>query len=174
VTSSTPATALALTNASSDPPSNGSVVASHTVESPIGTLLLERNESGLAGVRFDGDRAASTDPLLLEAADQLTAYFAGELREFDLPLAPRGTEWQRRVWDAVYAIPYGRTASYSEIAALVCTPAACRAVGAANGRNPLPVIVPCHRVIGAAGALTGYGGGLARKRALLDLEAAAG
>ena len=125
-------------------------------------------------MRFGGEPAHSTDPLLLEAADQLTAYFDGELREFDLPLAPRGTDFQRRVWDAVSAIPYGATASYSEIAAEVCTPAACRAVGAANGRNPLAIVVPCHRVIGAAGALTGYGGGLDRKRALLDLEATAG
>jgi methylated-DNA-[protein]-cysteine S-methyltransferase len=125
-------------------------------------------------VRFGGEPARSDDTLLLDAAAQVSAYFAGELREFDLPLAPRGTEFQRRVWDAVSAIPYGSTASYSEIAAVVCTPAACRAVGAANGRNPLPVIVPCHRVIGMAGELTGYGGGIDRKRALLDLEAVAG
>jgi methylated-DNA-[protein]-cysteine S-methyltransferase len=125
-------------------------------------------------VRFGGERARSTDPLLLETARQLTAYFAGELRDFDLPLAPHGTEFQRRVWEAVAAIPYGETASYSEIAGVVCTPRACRAVGAANGRNPLPVIVPCHRVIGAGGGLTGYGGGLERKRALLDMEAPAG
>jgi methylated-DNA-[protein]-cysteine S-methyltransferase len=125
-------------------------------------------------VRFGGEQAVSTDPLLLDAAGQLRAYFAGELREFDLPLAPRGTTFQRRVWAAVSAIPYGRTTSYTEIAVEVCSPAARRAVGAANGRNPLPVIVPCHRVIGAAGGLTGYGGGVARKRALLDLEARAG
>jgi methylated-DNA-[protein]-cysteine S-methyltransferase len=125
-------------------------------------------------VRFGGEQAVSTDPLLLDAADQLRAYFAGGLREFDLPLAPHGTAFQRRVWAAVLAIPYGRTASYTEIAVEVCSPAARRAVGAANGRNPLPVIVPCHRVIGATGGLTGYGGGLDRKRALLDLEARAG
>jgi len=126
-------------------------------------------------VRFEAEAAAiSTDPLLLEAADQLGAYFAGELHEFDLPLAPRGTPFQRGVWDAVSAIPYGSTATYADIAAAVGRPSACRAVGAANGRNPLPLIVPCHRVIGAAGALTGYGGGLERKRSLLDLEAAAG
>jgi methylated-DNA-[protein]-cysteine S-methyltransferase len=124
-------------------------------------------------VRFGGEAASSTDPVLLDAAAQLRAYFDGELREFDLPIAPRGTEWQLRVWAAVSAIPYGSTTSYSDIAATVCTRRACRAVGAANGRNPLPVIVPCHRVIGSAGALTGYGGGLDRKRALLDLEAAA-
>ena len=125
-------------------------------------------------MRFGGETAASADPLLLDAADQLRAYFAGELREFDLPLAARGTEFQRQVWAAVYAVPYGSTATYSEIAAAVGRPDACRAVGAANGRNPLPVIVPCHRIIGAAGGLTGYGGGLDRKRSLLDLEAAAG
>jgi methylated-DNA-[protein]-cysteine S-methyltransferase len=125
-------------------------------------------------VRFGGERARSADPLLLDAAGQLTAYFAGDLREFDIPLSPHGTDWQLRVWAAVSAIPYGETASYSEIAAIVCTTRACRAVGAANGRNPLPVFVPCHRVIGASGALTGYGGGLDRKRALLDLERVAG
>ncbi|HKP20162.1 MAG TPA: methylated-DNA--[protein]-cysteine S-methyltransferase [Thermoleophilaceae bacterium] len=128
-------------------------------------------------MRFDGADAApsgSPDPLLLEAAGQLRAYFAGELREFDLPLAPTGTPFQRDVWHAVSGVPYGRTASYAEIAAAVGRPAACRAVGAANGRNPLPVIVPCHRIIGAAGALTGYGGGLDRKRSLLDLERTAG
>ena len=125
-------------------------------------------------MRFGGETAVSSDPLLIEAAEQLGAYFAGELREFDLPLAPRGTDFQRRVWAAVSAIPYGRTASYTDIAVEVCSPAARRAVGAANGRNPLPVIVPCHRVIGATGRLTGYGGGLDRKRVLLDLEARAG
>ena len=127
-------------------------------------------------MRFGGGAAApvSADPLLLDAAGQLRAYFAGDLREFDLPLAPRGTEFQRQVWAAVSAVPYGETATYSEIAAAVGRPTARRAVGAANGRNPLPVIVPCHRIIGAAGALTGYGGGLDRKRSLLDLERAAG
>jgi methylated-DNA-[protein]-cysteine S-methyltransferase len=125
-------------------------------------------------VRFAGEPASSDDPLLVEAAGQLRAYFARELREFDLPLAPSGTGFQRRVWDAVSAVPFGATASYAEIAAAIGTPSACRAVGAANGRNPLPVIVPCHRVVGSTGALTGYGGGLERKRALLDLEAHGG
>ena len=128
-------------------------------------------------MRFGAEEAAvaaPADPLLLEAADQLRAYFAGELRAFDLPLAPDGTAFQLDVWEAVSAIPYGGTASYSAIATAVGRPSACRAVGAANGRNPLPVIVPCHRVIGSAGGLTGYGGGLDRKRSLLDLEAAAG
>jgi methylated-DNA-[protein]-cysteine S-methyltransferase len=145
-----------------------------SVHTPIGRLLLSRNAHGLSDVRFAGEPSSSNDPLLVEAADQLRAYFAGELREFDLPLAPRGTEFQRRVWDAVSAVPFGATSSYAEIASAIGTPSACRAVGAANGRNPLPVIVPCHRIVGSTGALTGYGGGLARKRALLDLEAHAG
>ena len=123
---------------------------------------------------FGGEIAVSADPLLIDAADQLRAYFAGELREFDIPLAPSGTAFHRQVWSAVAAIPFGATATYSEIAAVVGRPSARRAVGAANGRNPLPVIVPCHRIVGAAGGLTGYGGGLDRKRRLLDLEAAAG
>jgi methylated-DNA-[protein]-cysteine S-methyltransferase len=123
---------------------------------------------------FGGEIAVSADPLLIQAADQLRAYFAGELREFDIPLAPSGTAFEHHVWSAVSAIPYGATATYSEIATAVGRPSACRAVGAANGRNPLPVIVPCHRIVGAAGGLTGYGGGLDRKRSLLDLEAAAG
>jgi methylated-DNA-[protein]-cysteine S-methyltransferase len=173
--SSTPATALASRNASTDRPSNGSAAGIHTLVTPIGTLLLERNGDGLGGVRFGGEKVAvSADPLLLDAAGQLRAYFAGELREFELPLAPHGTPFQREVWAAVAAVPYGQTATYAQIAAAVGRPSACRAVGAANGRNPLPVIVPCHRVIGAAGALTGYGGGLDRKRSLLDLEAGAG
>jgi methylated-DNA-[protein]-cysteine S-methyltransferase len=181
VTSSTPATALAPRKPSREPPSNGSIAGILSVDTPIGTLLLERNAAGLSAVRFGGlapggggQAPASDDGLLRDAAAQLRAYFSGDLREFDIPLAPRGTEFQRRVWDAVSRVGYGRTATYSEIAAVVCTPAACRAVGAANGRNPLPVIVPCHRIIGTGGALTGYAGGLEAKRLLLDLEAAAG
>jgi methylated-DNA-[protein]-cysteine S-methyltransferase len=147
----------------------------HSVDTPIGALWLTGDERGLRSVSFEGPpRATSTDDLLLDAADQLRAYFAGELRRFDLPLSPHGTEFQRRVWAAVAAVPYGSTTTYSELAAGIGSPRACRAVGAANGRNPLPVIIPCHRVLGAAGTLTGYGGGLGRKRALLDLEAAAG
>jgi methylated-DNA-[protein]-cysteine S-methyltransferase len=151
----------------------------HLVDTPIGPLWLARDEDGLCEVAFltHLDQPRETiprDPLLAEAARQLRAYFAGALRRFDLPLSPRGTAFQRRVWDAVAAIPYGETATYSELAASIGSPRACRAVGAANGRNPLPVIVPCHRVLGSAGQLTGYGGGLELKRALLDLEAAAG
>ena len=147
----------------------------HSVETPIGTLWLARDEHGLSSVAFDGmPGAGSTDALLLEAAAQLRAYFAGELERFELPLSQGGTDFQRRVWSAVAAIPYGETTTYAALAAGLGSPLACRAVGAANGRNPLPIVVPCHRVLGAAGGLTGYGGGLDRKRALLDLEAAEG
>ena len=146
----------------------------HSVGTPIGTLWLARDEHGLSNVAFAGaSEAASRDELLLEAAGQLRAYFARELERFELPLSPAGTEFQRRVWRALEAIPYGTTTTYAALAASLGSPAACRAVGAANGRNPLPVVEPCHRVVGSAGALTGYGGGLERKRALLDLEAGA-
>ena len=145
------------------------------VDTPIGTLWLGGGERGLAGVSFEWTpEAGPPRPLASAARQQLAAYFAGELDRFDLPLALAGSDFQRRVWDAVAAIPYGATASYSEIAAAIGRPAACRAVGAANGRNPLAIVIPCHRVVGAAGALTGYGGGLERKRALLDLERGAG
>jgi methylated-DNA-[protein]-cysteine S-methyltransferase len=157
-----------------------SEASAHRVDTPLGPLWLGGDEDGLTEVAFHGEPdARSGDALLQEAAEQLRAYFAGELRRFELPLSAQGTEFQRRVWDAVAGIPYGttstygRTATYSEVAAAVGRPSACRAVGAANGRNPLPIVVPCHRLVGASGALTGYGGGLALKRALLDLEAAA-
>jgi methylated-DNA-[protein]-cysteine S-methyltransferase len=151
-----------------------SVVSVHSVETPIGTIWLARDEHGLRSVAFTGTRGAhSADGLLLEAGEQLLAYFDRQLERFELPLSPGGTAFQRRVWDAVSAIPYGETASYSGIAASIGSPRACRAVGAANGRNPLPIVVPCHRVVGAGGLLTGYGGGLPRKRALLELESAA-
>jgi methylated-DNA-[protein]-cysteine S-methyltransferase len=145
------------------------------MDTPIGTLSLDADGAGLSSIAFGGPPGSdSGDALLREAESQLRAYFAGELTRFDLPLSPRGTEFQRRVWDAVARVPYGTTTTYSAVAAALGSPSACRAVGAANGRNPLPIVVPCHRVVGASGALTGYGGGLARKRALLDLEAAAG
>jgi methylated-DNA-[protein]-cysteine S-methyltransferase len=145
----------------------------HSVETPIGTLWLARDRDGLSSVDFTGPGGAhSADPLLLDAAAQLRAYFAGGLVRIDLPLSAHGTEFQERVWAAVSAVPYGTTTTYSALAAALGAPAACRAVGAANGRNPLPIVVPCHRVVGASGALTGYGGGLERKHALLELEAA--
>ena len=112
-----------------------------------------------------------TSPLLHAAREQLAAYFAGRLRRFDLPLAPRGTPFQLRVWRALQDIPYGQTCSYSELAAAISSPRACRAVGQANGRNPLMIVIPCHRVIAAGGGLGGYSGGLDIKRFLLRLEA---
>jgi methylated-DNA-[protein]-cysteine S-methyltransferase len=150
----------------------GSVSPMHSFESPIGTLWLSRASDGLGTIAFEGPtHAASDDALLGEAEAQLQAYLAGELKTFDLPLSPGGTDFQRRVWHAVAAIPYGGRTTYSALADAIGSPQACRAVGAANGRNPLPIVVPCHRVVGASGALTGYGGGLEVKRALLALEA---
>jgi methylated-DNA-[protein]-cysteine S-methyltransferase len=145
-----------------------------TIESPLGELLLVGDGRALTGVHMDGAPAADWErdhAALREAADQLRAYFAGELREFDLPLAPHGTPFQQVVWAALREIPYGETITYAELAAAVGRAGAARAVGAANGRNPISIVVPCHRVIGTGGALTGYGGGLRRKRLLLDLEA---
>lgn len=149
-----------------------------TLETPLGTLWLAAGADGLEqvsfrelpGARGTGRVRDEAHAQLDEARAQLAAYFAGELHEFDLPLAPRGTEFQRRVWDEVSRIPYGSTSTYAEVACAVGRPTACRAVGAANGRNPLTIVVPCHRVVGSAGSLTGYGGGLGRKRALLELE----
>jgi methylated-DNA-[protein]-cysteine S-methyltransferase len=148
------------------------------VETPIGALWLCGTRAGLTEVGFaepvHGSGGSAGQAVCSEAAGQLEAYFAGELECFDLPLAAAGTHFQQTVWAAVGAIPYGETATYAEIAAAIGRPSACRAVGAANGRNPLAIVVPCHRVLGAAGALTGYGGGLDRKRALLDLESSGG
>lgn len=146
--------------------------------SPVGPLRLVRSEYGLQGLYFAQHRhAPALDPAWLsddtgfdDVRAQLDAYFAGELREFDLPLDPVGTVWQHRVWTALRDIPYGRTWSYGELAARLGAPGSARAAGLANGRNPLSIIVPCHRVIGADGRLTGYGGGLARKEFLLGLE----
>jgi len=147
----------------------------HGIETPIGPLLLSAEGGRLSGVSFaDSPHARSSDPVLLEAEAQLHDYFAGRLQRFELPLAPRGTDFQLSVWQALLELPYGSTSTYSKLAAVIGRPSACRAVGAANGRNPLAVIVPCHRVIGASGELTGYGGGLERKRVLLALEAGKG
>jgi methylated-DNA-[protein]-cysteine S-methyltransferase len=147
----------------------------HTVDSPLGELLLVGDGRALTRLDMAPHRVPQGDRRDPEAfADveaQLRAYFAGELTEFDVSLAPAGTAFQLRVWAALLEIPYGQTASYGAIAAAVGRPDAVRAVGATNGRNPIAVIVPCHRVIGADGTLVGYGGGLARKRLLLELEA---
>lgn len=150
------------------------------MDSPIGPLTLEGHDGALTAVHLGppGEGVVTTGPeagdsgLLAEAVAQLDAYFAGERASFDLPVRSEGTDFQRRVWSTLTEIPYGRTWSYGEVAARIGTPQASRAVGAACGRNPVAIVVPCHRVVGADGRLTGYGGGLARKRALLDLERA--
>lgn len=145
-------------------------------DSPVGPLTLVSDGTALTHCAFDNPRyaiaiaAAGEDVITADARRQLDEYFQGKRRTFDLPLAPRGTEFQQRVWAALLKIPYGATRSYAQQAALIGSPKAMRAVGLANGRNPIAVIIPCHRVIGANGNLTGYGGGMARKRLLLDLE----
>jgi methylated-DNA-[protein]-cysteine S-methyltransferase len=146
------------------------------VESPIGRLLLTSDGEALTGLAMDGRPQAGWREdrgWFAAARAQLEAYFAGELRGFDLPLAPRGTPFQERVWEMLLTIPHGATRTYAEIAARVGKPSASRAVGAANGRNPIAIIIPCHRVVGADGGLTGYAGGLARKAWLLRHERAA-
>jgi methylated-DNA-[protein]-cysteine S-methyltransferase len=144
-------------------------------ETPIGPLTLRAGPRGLTGLSFPGRGGplddADRDPALLAgAARQLDEYFAARRTAFDLPLDLAGTPFQRRVWAALREIPYGRTVTYTELALTVGRPDVVRAVAAAVGRTPVPIVVPCHRVLGAGGALTGYGGGLARKQALLDLE----
>lgn len=141
--------------------------------SPVGELTLTQEGDCLTGLYFGRlpcqGREGPT-PLLEEAAWQLSEYFAGKRRDFTLPLLLKGTPFQRRVWEALRAIPYGETCSYGELAKAIGSPKACRAVGGANHKNPISIIVPCHRVVGAGGSLTGYGGGLENKRFLLDLE----
>jgi methylated-DNA-[protein]-cysteine S-methyltransferase len=145
--------------------------------SPLGPVRLYARSDELAAVHLADDATDSTieaelrtTPVLEVAAAQLAEYFAGKRRTFDLPLGPRGTAFQQHVWSALVAIPFGETRSYGAIAASIGKPAASRAVGAANGKNPIWIIVPCHRVIGASGELTGYAGGIAVKRWLLDHE----
>jgi methylated-DNA-[protein]-cysteine S-methyltransferase len=141
------------------------------IDSPVGPLTLVERDGALARLSFGAHGTSSSpSPLLERAASQLHAYFAGELREFDLPLAPSGTEFQLACWRALAEIPYGETRSYGEQARRIGRPDRARAVGAANGANPIAIILPCHRVIGADGSLVGFGGGLDTKRRLLDLE----
>lgn len=154
-----------------------------TIESPLGPLTLVAEGDALVGVYMAGqahrppderlgEPAADDDATLAAATAELREYFAGERTAFTVPLRPVGTDFQHAVWDAIATIPYGETASYAELAQQIGRPLAVRAVGAAVGRNPVTVVVPCHRVIGSAGALTGYAGGLDRKRTLLTLERA--
>jgi methylated-DNA-[protein]-cysteine S-methyltransferase len=156
----------------------------HHLETPIGGLVAIADEHGLRSLLYPGHRMPPsieeiprTEHGFEALSEQLAEYFAGQRREFDLPLAPRGTAFQLRAWEALRQIPYGETRSYGEQAAMLGGPEAghtlARAVGLANNRNPISIIVPCHRVIGADGNLVGYGGGLPAKRYLLDLESAA-
>lgn len=146
----------------------------------IGILTLVGSEAGLRHIGFESDKhpVAIRDDWAREPAffapvkAQLRAYFNGELKAFDLPLDPEGTAFQVRVWQALRAIPYGRLVSYKSIAQAIGNPKAVRAVGAANGKNPLPIVIPCHRVVGSDGSLTGFGGGLKIKQRLIDLECA--
>jgi methylated-DNA-[protein]-cysteine S-methyltransferase len=150
-----------------------------TVQSPIGVLLVIGDEDGLNALYLSSGRhsvqtpngARRDDAALADVRAQLEEYFAGKRMEFDLRLNPLGTPFQLKVWQALRAIPYGTTASYGQQARAVGDPGSARAVGLANGRNPISIIVPCHRVIGADGSLTGYGGGIEAKRWLLDHEA---
>jgi len=154
----------------------------NTVSSPVGRLTLVGEGDDLVGLYFDKDplvakmrvRGVPDDGRLRPAATQLEEYFAGARTRFDLSLVPPGTAFQKKVWAALLRIPFGQTATYGEIARAVGRPDASRAVGGANHRNPIAVVIPCHRVIGADGSMTGYGGGLPRKRLLLDLEARVG
>jgi len=150
------------------------------IDSPLGTMLLARTDAGLAGAWFDSQKhhpdaidapERGDDPLLRETARQLHAYFAGEIDAFALPLDLQGTAFQRGVWQELLRIETGATTSYGEIARTLGIPAATRAVGSAVGRNPVSIIVPCHRVVGSSGSLTGYAGGLDRKTSLLRIEA---
>jgi methylated-DNA-[protein]-cysteine S-methyltransferase len=149
------------------------------METEIGDLTLVGDGEELTGLYMQDHRhrppiapgGRRDDAAFAEARGQVAEYLAGERREFDLPLRMQGTEFQQEVWRGLLEIPYGETLSYGELAARIGRPGASRAVGLANGRNPISIVVPCHRVIGSSGALTGYGGGMERKRHLLDLEA---
>jgi len=149
-----------------------------TIDSPVGNLLMAADAQGLRLVSFESSkRATPVQPEwkqdkapFAEVIRQLQAYFDEELREFDLPLAPEETEFQLRVWNTLRTIPYGETISYAQLAQKIGDPKAVRAVGLANGSNPIPIIIPCHRVIGSNGSLTGFGGGLSNKKKLLALE----
>ncbi|QNO28421.1 methylated-DNA--[protein]-cysteine S-methyltransferase [Sphingopyxis sp. OPL5] len=151
-----------------------------TIWSPVGELTLVADANGLAAILWENDRPgrvrlgplteAPDHPLLVETERQLGEYFAGDRRRFDVPLSFAGTAFQKSVWAALLAIPFGETRSYGEVAVQIGKPGASRAVGAANGRNPISIIAPCHRVIGSTGKLTGFAGGMEAKQYLLELE----
>lgn len=148
------------------------------IPTPVGELLAAKNERGaLVALHFAGaapdDAWCRDDSAFTDVAAQLTAYFDGSLRCFELAIEPTGTPFQREVWSVLRTIPYGETRSYLDVARAIGRPAACRAVGAANGANPIPIVIPCHRVVGSNGALTGFGGGIDVKRRLLALESSA-
>src|ERR1700761_7495610 len=153
------------------------------IPSPVGNLKLVASDKGLVAILWQNDKPSrvrlselvedATHPILLETERQLGEYFAGKRKTFSVPLEMRGTSFQKNVWEALLAIPFGETRSYGQLARLLGNPQAMRAVGAANGRNPISIIVPCHRVIGSSGALTGFAGGLKTKQHLLSLENAA-
>lgn len=146
------------------------------MNTPIGRLVIGENSSGVSAIIFNADSFSipnswkKVERLSSEVIKQLQQYFDGERYEFDLPLSPEGTSFQMEVWRALEKIPYGETISYLDLAKRIGKPAAVRAVGAANGANPLPIVIPCHRVIGHNGKLTGYGGGLEKKQYLLSME----
>lgn len=146
-------------------------------DTAIGRIYVADNGSAIAGVFLPGNAVPAGIPqnetdVIKRAAVQITEYLSGRRREFDVKVEPEGTDFQKRVWAALRTIPYGHTCSYSHIAHIAGNPKACRAVGMANNRNPVSIIIPCHRVIGKSGALVGYGGGLELKKCLLDIEAA--
>jgi len=144
---------------------------SQTMNSPMGKVTVTADHQGVTSVAFGvAQRAEQPSDVTNSAVSQLTSYFAGSLKHFDLPLSQQGTAFQKQVWSALCEISYGQTASYSDIANRINNPKAVRAVGMANGRNPIAIIVPCHRIIGANGTLTGYAGGIDKKHALLQLE----
>jgi len=149
-----------------------------TFECPVGELLILSNENSILEIHFQKNRSAhlidktwiNGGDVVEECAKQLDEYFTGARKKFELPLSAKGTPFQQNVWKALAIIPYGKTMSYSQIAEAIGQPRAVRAVGAANGANPIPIVIPCHRVIGANGKLTGFGGGLQNKELLLELE----
>lgn len=151
-----------------------------TFDSPVGVLRLIGSDAGLRAilwpaerddrVRFDEDLVDGEHPILEETAAQLSSYIAGDRHDFELPLDPVGSDFQREVWMGLQKIPYGQTQTYGELAETLARPGAARAVGAATGRNPISIVIPCHRLVGASGALTGFAGGIETKRWLLDHE----